>query len=1637
MTVQIPAWLETPPDNDPVPPPTISRSQTLPFLDLGWQDFERLVLRLVRRQENIKDCALYGTPGQAQEGIDILAVGANSEEVTCYQCKNVVEFGARDVRNAVVTFLEGKWAEEASTFVLCVASSLDSTQLQDEIFKLRQKLELQDITLVIWDGSAAGGLSELLKTLPELVDDFFGRGWVNSFNGEEAGASLRDRPDGNEMRKLRGRLYSLYDTVFHQHDPGLRIRGLGGINYIDRYVPVDVIEQTAIPSMHRVEQGRVERDTKQDQTIPSGGQQPEAVQPGPWLGIHEARRPTFEWLSGKQQCVVLGEPGSGKSALLRYLGLALLDTEASEIAALDEHVLRRLPVWISFARYSAMLKDQPNANVEDYIRSWLHQHSYSDIYPIFKRALEYSNVLLLVDGLDEGSSQTHRQEAFDRIIAFVLSTESAIFCTSRPRGFGQVGVPETWDTAVIAAMSDDQVKELATRWFSISELKEKREEDQDIITKQADIRAIQFLRSVKEHRRTGDLVRNPLLCQALVELYRFAHRLPEARMTIYEKIIDLLLSQHPAARAHAAYGVTPATLLGMKDQDLRELLIRIAIDLQTTTAPGLENAARCEMIASEFLEDDTDGLGLRKPEARQLAQDAIEQLISQYGLLVERGPGDIGFVHLSIQEYLAAEWHTRREEVAQLDWLEEVWLEPEWRECVTNWFAILGARGAKALTGKAVQRLSELGSVGEWQRLQSLELRTELACTDLGIPIREARKIVREATQSVETSSFRVHRNALARSITLGAIGSGVSDECATMLRRWVPGRPSYSRAPVLRCFRSWQPADDLLETLLRGLYDEHIHCRLAALDSLVNVFDTWPKLQSTFRDLALYDPRPEIRATGLRGLGTRPEWKDVAGEACAANLKSCSTDVLLTICALKVRWNEHTDEDLQVLWRMWLTGTVDYWNTEQFTDALCSGWPKHPGIRRAFTDILRQDGGSGGREIPLQYLLRCYPNDDDVAVAVADLFDRYGTHFALDMGSIWVNLIAHFRGHEELSSAVRRSLNAYKAKYKEIYWHPQISPGLIVIGDDDAREELLDAYLSVKPDMSRYWIAKTLMDGWPHDERVHSHFRHWASQNADAASPLASWASTLYPDTADRRAWLNNLVETASARSVTLAIDRLLDEFADEPSRLLVEKRLRDTDIWYYNRVGVEGSIARYFPSCLSSLDIVDRALKEIDGPQIADFASSYEHHPSLRSQILRAAVPATEDVRMTVASVLRDRPVNLETITRCLSHIFSEESGSVRTTALIARSRAIKHEEKDPQDFVDSLVNELESGGTYHQSRKCSALAALLELGYADKAVFTIAKDNGLVWHYYLPDALNNDTVSLEVIIDNWHIVKPLLLAANAEVDLPVGELINRGYASFLEKAELPREELDKYLNAPPEGTDCAHYFSAVAQRFPGSDFLKETLLKAFKEPNRRYDIHHRAQFVAARLLVEHFRNDEQVRERLTDSIEATVGGFNSLSSGVLGIITVGWPGGKCSHKLKSISEDHRQHWSAGNQLLVAVGLGDAEMAERVARGMAEEPWSDRPYRTEDIEALRVWSGNEVSLPVLRNWLKSNNNSLAITSLSIAPVDKLNKMLARDEMIERFNREMSRGGVVPCDGRDAANGLVKGWVNQAMTVL
>lgn len=156
-------------------PPIRQKIEGLPFNQLGWEDFERLLQRVLQDIEGLRDVVIYGKPGQAQHGIDIVASTVDQTKVAL-QSKKYEKFTAAHLRDIVDKFSSVERPFEVESLIIGVACSVRDTKVIDELFRVTEGLK--PIKLVFWDGQE---LSKKLREHPAIVRDFFGEEWAKEF----------------------------------------------------------------------------------------------------------------------------------------------------------------------------------------------------------------------------------------------------------------------------------------------------------------------------------------------------------------------------------------------------------------------------------------------------------------------------------------------------------------------------------------------------------------------------------------------------------------------------------------------------------------------------------------------------------------------------------------------------------------------------------------------------------------------------------------------------------------------------------------------------------------------------------------------------------------------------------------------------------------------------------------------------------------------------------------------------------------------------------------------------------------------------------------------------------------------------------------------------------------------------------------------------------------------------------------------------------------------------------------------------------------------------------------------------------------------------------------------------------------
>jgi energy-coupling factor transporter ATP-binding protein EcfA2 len=463
------ADLNAPADRVPAHPPVVTRVQELPFGELTWENFERLCYRLAGKDARVEHVARYGRQGQAQRGIDLFARLA-SGKYEVWQAKRYASITVRHVKAIVREFRNGTWKDKSEQLILVVQASLADTKVQDEIEAQATTLRSDGITLVARGGEE---LSEILRSHPEIVDDFFGRGWVEVFLGAEAATALGARLDGAEFARVRAQLRNFYDAHFHLLDVGVALPHVADEaqdpppSLLRRFTIPDVLVRDTVANEQKVAQKDVSAPPRGGPTGPAAG-----ADDGPQV-VNTRRReyvrrmPLANWLADGSQLAVAGEPGSGKSTLLRCIALDIF-TEQGVLPQIARRWGGLLPIHISFSRWSRLsAKLERPVGLKEIVGETLQPALTADLLSLLNRAIDERRVLLLLDGLDEWSDEQAARTTLQFILTFVAAHSVPTMATARPRGLDKIGtIPVSWRIAELAPLSIDQQRTLAGVWFS-------------------------------------------------------------------------------------------------------------------------------------------------------------------------------------------------------------------------------------------------------------------------------------------------------------------------------------------------------------------------------------------------------------------------------------------------------------------------------------------------------------------------------------------------------------------------------------------------------------------------------------------------------------------------------------------------------------------------------------------------------------------------------------------------------------------------------------------------------------------------------------------------------------------------------------------------------------------------------------------------------------------------------------------------------------------------------------------------------------------------------------------------------------------------------------------------------------------
>ncbi|MGW1997791.1 NACHT domain-containing protein [Embleya sp. NPDC001921] len=471
----------------------------------------------------------------------------------------------------------------------------------------------------------------MLRKLPEDVDDFFGRAWVEAFCGSHTAAALAGRLPGGDVTQLRSGLRHLYRTAFALQDTGAALRtptaASGPVAPLE-FVSLDItdtgIDAKAEPAP---DDARPDPPPKPD---PWGLPPPmysvaarEGVdwQPGRSSGrddgvllppldamlgqarvdgalrVDVTRMACDTWLADGNRSVVVGGPGAGKSSLLRHMVSDLLD-DTPRSAALATKFGSRLPVWLPFSFLCEHLRENTQHSIESATRAWLTRYSAQHLHDLVARALADNRLLLVVDGLDEWTQEDTARPALALLENYVCSRDVAAVVSTRPYALPRLTMLAGRRVGNLAPLSAAQQKRMAHAAFSSQAAAQQtqpaghsrdRVDGANLISGTTrhfweELDAVADLRA---------LAAVPLFLLMLAGMWS-SGPLPTRRMEAYRRLVSVLLDEHPAIRRRDVW--RPQT--GIEVRELRQVLAAAAYRLRSSETgpfarkPGPPSAQR-------------------------------------------------------------------------------------------------------------------------------------------------------------------------------------------------------------------------------------------------------------------------------------------------------------------------------------------------------------------------------------------------------------------------------------------------------------------------------------------------------------------------------------------------------------------------------------------------------------------------------------------------------------------------------------------------------------------------------------------------------------------------------------------------------------------------------------------------------------------------------------------------------------------------------------------------------------------------------------------------------------------------------------------------------------------------------------
>ncbi len=350
-----------------------------------------------------------------------------------------------------------------------------------------------------------------------------------------------------------------------------------------------------------------------------------------------------ERLQQNSHFVVLGDPGAGKTTLIRWLVTAYLLKMKQDVDFAKLPDVKTLPSrdWLPILiRCRELDTDSLRGGLDDMLRQTLKKAELVDdtevLLVALKQQLHAGQALLLIDGLDEIADHTVRIGFCKQLETVAVSYPAVtMVITSRIVGYREMPfkMGHSFEHLIVTDLSKEDKDEFARRWCETTELKER--------CTQA---TTDLIKAIHSSDRIERLTGNPMLLTTLALVKRKVGKLPTRRADLYYEAIKVLLNW----RAEVD-----------EPLDDREALPQLEYVAYEMCRRGEQRLREDEIVA--LLEEVRVNYANIRPLHKHSAEEFLKILQRRTSILIEVGTVKrdgllvpiYEFRHIVFQEYLA------------------------------------------------------------------------------------------------------------------------------------------------------------------------------------------------------------------------------------------------------------------------------------------------------------------------------------------------------------------------------------------------------------------------------------------------------------------------------------------------------------------------------------------------------------------------------------------------------------------------------------------------------------------------------------------------------------------------------------------------------------------------------------------------------------------------------------------------------------------------------------------------------------------------------------------------------------------------------------------------------------------------